>query len=222
MNPTDARTRVGITVDVDSTGYRSKFPYAEMVLEAGCVPILLPCHVESIPEYLACCDAFVSTGGDDPDMEPFGAPNHPKATLIDPRRQAFELALLTHLEDTEHPLLAICLGMQLMALHAGGDLDQHLPDTLETAALHWDGATHPIEGEMGIGDVYSHHRQAIIDPGRLEVVARAPDGVIEAVRDPLRPTRLGVQWHPERTASGTFGRGLFENLADSAARAGRS
>ena len=46
--------------------------------------------------------------------------------------------------------------------------------------------------------VVSWHHQAVQDPGRLRVVAKAPDGVIEAIDDPDRPFYLGVQWHPER------------------------
>jgi putative glutamine amidotransferase len=47
--------------------------------------------------------------------------------------------------------------------------------------------------------VNSSHHQAIAEVGgNLQVLARASDGVIEAVIDP-RPDRfvLGVQWHPE-------------------------
>ena len=208
--------RIGITVDMNDSSYSSRHGYAEMVARAGAVPILLPCHVASIPEYLAICDAFGTTGVDDPNMEAFGVTNHPRATLIEARRQDFECTLLQQLERTDHPLLAICLGMQLMALEAGGTLDQHLPDTLETAGDHWDGGTHLIEGTLGCGEVYSHHRQAITNPGTLEVVARAPDGVIEAVRHPTHHARLGVQWHPERTAFEPLGLGLFERLAEAA------
>lgn len=210
--------RIGITVDMDSSSYKSRHGYADMVARTGATPLLLPCVVEAIPEYLACCDAFITTGGDDPDMEAFGVPNHPKVTLIDARRQAFERTLLQQLERTDHPLLAICLGMQLMALEAGGSLEQHLPDTLETAAIHWDGQTHSVDGSLGRGEVFSHHRQAITDPGTLEVVARAPDGVIEAVKAPEHPSRLGVQWHPERTHFEPLGSALFQHLVDSAQR----
>jgi len=187
-----------------------------MVHQAGGVPLLLPCVTEAIPDYLVLCDGIVTTGGDDPDMTMYGVTNHPATTTIDPRRQSFEVGLLAAMETTEHPLLAVCLGMQLMGLAAGGALEQHLPDTLETAGIHWDGTEHPIEGALGSGNVHSHHRQALIDPGRLEVVARAPDGVIEAIRDRDRPERLGVQWHPERTRTDSLGPDLFRRLVNTA------
>jgi putative glutamine amidotransferase len=207
------RPRIGITVHVDGDEYRSRTAYADAVANVGAIPILLPCSTDSIPEYLSCCDAFVTTGGDDPNMEAFGESTHEKANPLDPLRQEFELELLRHLEETDHPLLAICLGMQLMTLAAGGTLDQYLPETLPTAELHWNGREHPVEGAIGSGTVHSHHRQAMSDAGRLEIVARAPDGVIEAVQDPERAYRIGVQWHPERTAEETLGVLLFEQLA---------
>jgi putative glutamine amidotransferase len=47
----------------------------------------------------------------------------------------------------------------------------------------------------------SLHHQALarVAPG-LEVVARAPDGVVEGVEMRTHPFLVGVQWHPEITA----------------------
>ena len=173
---------------------------------------MLPLVESAIPDFLMACDGFVTTGGDDPIMEPFGEPTHPRALAIDPARQAFELSLLDHLQKAPHPLLAICLGMQLFALHAGGRLDQHLPDSLDSASDHWNGSEHEVQGSIGSGLVHSHHRQAIIQPGRLEVTARAHDEVIEAVHDPNHAHRHGVQWHPERTQAKNLGQALFDQL----------
>jgi len=113
-------------------------------------------------------------------------------------------------------VLGVCLGMQLMALHAGGALDQHLPDSLPTAADHWGRKNHQVAGELGSALVQSHHRQAITNAGSLRVAARAHDGVIEAVRDEDRRFYLGVQWHPERTADDGLGSGLIFNLIEAA------
>jgi len=67
-------------------------------------------------------------------------------------------------------------------------------------------------GLISSGSVHSRHRQAIVDAGRLKVIARAPDGVIEAVQDPARRFYLGVQWHPERTTNTELGSRIFERL----------
>ncbi|MAJ46420.1 MAG: hypothetical protein CBC35_03780 [Planctomycetes bacterium TMED75] len=206
------RPVIGLSVHMESTQYRCRIEYAEAIEQAGGTPLMLPLIEAAIPRYLHLCDGFVTTGGDDPIMESFGSATHPEAQVIERRRQEFEVALLDQLVETPHPLLAICLGMQLFTLHAGGALDQHLPDSLPTADEHWDGREHEVTGLLGTGVVHSHHRQAITDPGRLEVTARAHDGVIEAVRDPLHHHRHGVQWHPERTKGTRLGTALFTGL----------
>ena len=232
---------IGITVDVADPAEPGQPPrpraqcaltYARAVVQAGGVPILLAPLVELIPAYLHQCDGFLFTGGDDPRTEPFGVPTHPKATPLHPIRQEFEIALLDALSKREaapRPVLGVCLGMQLMALHAGGSLNQHMPDDTPTAADHVKNAVHrvmPADAALraafpGVpavplieADVTSHHRQAVRDPGRLRVRARAHDGVIEAVDDPARPFYLGVQWHPERTACEPLGPGLIRQFVE--------
>jgi len=242
--------RIGITVDNDPDApaqgparYRLSRPYVDAVTDAGGLPLLLP-HVAALAhEYVALCDGLILTGGDDPTTEDFGAATHPEAHPIDPERQAFELALLdAAAQPCNKPVLGICLGMQLMALHAGGQLDQYLPETLgERAASHYKHQTHTItlhaddsvliNGQSSdardahhpthTGDklhVVSHHRQAVIDPGALRTVARAPDGTIEAIDTPpdKRPFFLGVQWHPERGDEGAVNRGLIRRLVHAA------
>ena len=191
---------IGISVHVEDQQYRCRSQYVTAVTRAGGTPVMLPPVKSRIPEYLALCDGILTSGGDDPIMEGFGLVTHPAAAPVAPQRQEFELAILDELQGKPHPLLAVCLGMQYFALHAGGTLDQHLPDSLATSGLHWGGREHMVEGILGKGPVHSHHRQAITHPGRLEVGAVSEDGLIEAVRDPDHPFRLGVQWHPERTA----------------------
>lgn len=217
----EAMTRplIGITTDVDGDRYRVATAYAESVIAAGGTPVLLPCEPDLAGAYVQRCDGLVLSGGDDPIMERWGQPTHPQARKVNPRRQAFELSLLAAADEARAcPVLGICLGMQLMGLHRGGVLDQHLPDTLATADMHWPRNTHEIHGELGAGVVHSHHHQALRDPGGLHVVATAADGVIEAVRDNARPFYVGVQWHPERTEGELLGAGLFREFVSAAVR----
>jgi putative glutamine amidotransferase len=212
-----ARPLIGVTCDLDDRGYCARPGCADQIRQAGGVPVLLPCEPPCAAEYVRRCDGLVLSGGDDPIMEHWNVPTHPRARPIHPRRQAFELALLEALEDRpDRPVLGICLGMQLMALHGGGGLDQCLVETIPTARLHWPRADHQIGGPLGAGVVHSHHRQAVADSGGLAVVARAADGVIEAVRDEARPFYVGVQWHPERTRDQRLGPGLFRDLVGAA------
>ncbi len=222
---------IGITVDVAEVGEparaqaRCAMTYSNAVTSAGGVPVLLAPIVELIPHYIARCDGFLFTGGDDPRMEPFGEPTHPKATVLHPMRQAFEVALLEALTEAgSKPVLGVCLGMQLMALHAGGKLNQHMPDDTPTAGDHAKNAVHRVKpvvnaNDVGSrlrglveGNVTSHHRQAVRDAGVLRVVAAAHDGVIEAIADPAREYYIGVQWHPERTTQHELGQGLIDDF----------
>lgn len=224
---------VGITTDLSEAEGVARAVcttfYAAMVARAGGVPVLLPPMVEVVSGHIAVCDAIVLTGGDDPRTEPFGKPTHAAAKPVHAARQAYETALLRALgeESPEKPVLGICLGMQMMALCAGGVLNQHLPDNWATHASHR-SSTHRVVGcggdglaeglRLPDGEVMSNHRQAVEDAGGLVVVARAEDGLIEGVGDPSRRFYLGVQWHPERTADEGLGLGLFERLVAAAAR----
>lgn len=209
---------VGITADViehrGMPACRVMEAYAACVARAGGLPVILPARADLAPVYAECLDALVLTGGDDPIMEDFGVPTHPGATRVARVRQDFELALL-RAWPPEKAALGVCLGMQFMGLAAGGRLDQFLPETLTTAAGHWD-ATHAIVPESGWafggGRVHSMHKQALADAGGLRVMARSEDGVIEAVGDPGKPFYIGVQWHPERTGEAGLGQALFDAL----------
>lgn len=206
---------------------------ARAVSAAGGVPVLMA--VDPTPgiehDYVAACHGFVFTGGLDPDTTAFGEPMHPKARKMDPQRQAFELALLDALADQPNkPVLGICLGMQMLALHAGGKLNQYMPDTHTNPAAHQKGANHPIrvlvddsvirpEDALGHQPIYSSHQQAVFDPGKMRIIAVAPDDTIEAIDGrPIHGDRwyLGVQWHPERGGDGPLNQGLFRQLVSAA------
>ena len=212
--PPESPPRIGITADRADDKYESAVYYTRAVVDAGGTPIILPHRADRIDQYLDLCDGVLLSGGDDPRMEPWGEPTHPKAKPIHEERQAFETALLEALAARPAvPALGVCLGMQLMGLHAGGRLDQHLADSLKTADQHWGRVPHAVTGEIGRGTVISHHRQALIDPGSLRVIGTAPDGVIEAIDDPERAFYLGVQWHPERTVDdASLGSRIIERL----------
>lgn len=216
------RPLIGLTADIEDGRHQLRHAYLDAVIRAGGLPVILPCDVALVEQIVhgGMIHGIIFTGGNDPIMEPFGQPTHARAKPVDPRRQAFELALLQALERhrPELPVLGICLGMQMMGLHAGGSLDQHLPDSLVTAGDHWANA-HAVHGEIGAGVVASHHRQALIDPGNLCVSATSDDGTIEAIQSPPdsnRPFYLGVQWHPERTDDETLGLGVIQRLVDAA------
>lgn len=223
------RPLVAITTDLIDRNARPTAicttAYAKRIERAGGLPVLLPPIPELAKSAPQRFDAFVFTGGDDPVMEPFGVPTHPKADRVHPDRQALEVELLKRLkaEHPDTPVLGVCLGMQLMALVDDATLDQYMPETTPNAQRHWD-ADHPIIPApscdwLAPGVVNSRHKQAISDPGALSVSATSDDGLIEALEDPSRRFYRAVQWHPERTETPALGAKLFEALVH-AARSG--
>jgi putative glutamine amidotransferase len=219
---------IGITPDVGVTAkgtprYKCAAAYAVAVARAGGVPVILPHQIEHVERYAAMCHGFVFTGGDDPATEAFGEATHPAAKVMDAGRQAFELALLAavdHLQP-QAAVLGVCLGMQLMALHRGGRLHQHLPDVLGDAAeVHAGNRRHAVTFDDGrTGEVVSSHHQAVADAGSLRTIARAADGVIEAIDDPARHFYLGVQWHPERGGDPALSTSIFTHMMAASASA---
>ena len=220
-----SRPLIGITTDyIESPRPASQcaMAYANAVREAGGTPVLLPPIPELAAEHASICRGFVFTGGGDVRMERFGEPTHKEAKPVHPLRQEYELALLDALKPRSTPVLGICLGMQFMSLHAGAKFNQHLPDTHTTSDIHR-GNDHKIIVQLSDwtrktlptllnGSSNSNHHQAVATAGSLQVLALSPDGVIEAVADPLRPFYVGVQWHPERTADRNLGIGIFQSL----------
>ncbi|MEM9345483.1 MAG: gamma-glutamyl-gamma-aminobutyrate hydrolase family protein [Planctomycetota bacterium] len=235
------RPAIGITVDnkdnaAESGTYESAIRYSLAVEKAGGLPVLLPHCADLAGAYLERIDGVILTGGADPVMEPFGCETDRRARRIDPGRQAFELALLESI-DQQHdeadrekqlPVLGVCLGMQLMALHHGAAMDQYMPESMgeQAASTHIDNAEHTLVFEhtdsvLRPSDqpIVSSHRQRITDVGALRVVARANDGTIEAIDNPKKPFYLGVQWHPERKDSSPedpLNLGLISRLVETA------
>lgn len=233
------RPLIGVTTDVDDAKFTSGRKYADAVVRAGGLPILLvppadPALSDEIARaHAALVDGVVFTGGPDVRMEQFGEATHPAAKVMHAARQAYDLALYRAMDDMANlrkPVLGICLGMQEMALHRGGKLTQHMPDVMgdEKAKGHAADALHEVRsvgasaamgGALGApagahagARVASWHHQAVNDPGALKVIATSDDGVIEAVEDPSRPFYLGVQWHPERSPNAPGADDLADGL----------
>lgn len=222
------RPIIGITVDnkdntADSGTYECAAAYCKSVELAGGLPVLLPHLIDRVDDYVDLCKGFILTGGVDPDTAPFGERMHDSARPMDPQRQAFELALIRRVRALpDRQLLGVCLGMQLMTLEAGGQLNQFLPDSHDSHEMHQGNRKHVIEliaddsnlDDGGNGEVVSSHRQAMATSGSLRVIAQASDGVIEAVDDPSRRFYVGVQWHPERGGAGAFNQGVINRLVE--------
>jgi gamma-glutamyl-gamma-aminobutyrate hydrolase PuuD len=184
--------------------------YVNAVERAGGRPLLIPPSEDGIEETLAALHGIVFSGGADVDSTLYGAKPHSEADTPQTRRDVGELALLRAALDRDLPTLAVCRGVQLLNVARGGDLVQHLPETVghgEHRQVLGTFAEHPVEVQEGsrlesaVGSgsrVTSHHHQAVGRVGKgLVETAWAGDGTVEAVEDPSQRFLLGVQWHPE-------------------------
>ena len=215
------RPLIGITADLAGDYARNRRTYIDMVAAAGGIPVLLPTIAALREEMLDRVDGVVITGGDDIDVSKFGIPLHPKAECMAAERQEAEFALLKALDARpDKAVLGICLGMQMMGVHRGNPLIQHLGDVLPDADRHRNDAIHPVEAERGSllksGAVRSWHHQAISEAKGFDIIARSDDGVIEGIVDPKRRFYIGVQWHPERTEATETGLGVVQTLVEHA------
>jgi putative glutamine amidotransferase len=199
--------------------------YVDAVERAGGRPVLIPPSEHGVAETLDALDGLVFSGGADVDPSLYGAEAHPTTDTPQARRDAGELALLTAALERDMPTLAICRGFQLLNVARGGDLVQHLPDTVgndEHKQVPGTFVEHSVEVKEGTrlagmvdgrSKVASHHHQGLgrLGDGLVET-AWADDGTLEGVEDPSLRFAVGVQWHPEARED----RALFESLVEEA------
>jgi putative glutamine amidotransferase len=102
--------------------------YAQAVLAEGGLPMLVSQRRPgAADDYVARADALLLSGGADVDPARFGQPPHPDLGVVDPERDAFEIALYRAARAAGKPVLGVCRGIQLINVAEGGSLHQHLP-----------------------------------------------------------------------------------------------
>lgn len=214
--------------------YQTRDYFTAVEKQSG-LPLLLPLvrTEDEAAQVLARLDGLLLTGGGDPDPHLFGEEPHPALGEVEPERDQAEILLARRALAMEMPILAICRGMQILAVATGGSLWQDIPSQIQGAIQHrqraprWH-ASHQVQLATGsrlsalVGHgpvrVNSFHHQAVRSvPAGFRVTATAPDGVIEAFESTGPTFVLAVQWHPENFAprSGEFD-ALFRALVEAA------
>lgn len=216
----------------------NKFPlpgeYVDAVRRAGGIPLLVPPGEPHIEQVLQTLDGIILAGGGDIDPSLYGGSLHETIYMLDGERDQGEMALARHALESRMPVFGICRGTQILNVTLGGTLHAHLPDVVGEQVNHRlpprEPTEHAIHIEPGsqLAEIIdaaaiiaaSWHHQAIRDlAAGLQVVARAPDGTIEAVEMPGHPWLMAVQWHPELTAArDPLQQRLFDTFVEQANR----
>jgi len=191
--------------------------YIHALTQAGAMPLLIPL-IEDEGRLRAAyerLDGLLLAGGGDVDPTRYGEPLHPATRNVDPRRDEVEMILLRWALADRVPILAICRGIQMLNVAAGGtlyqDVAQQLPDALKhdyyphyprtlrphRVTIAPDSLLATILGDLNPAVNSLHHQGVKVPAPDFAVVARAPDGLIEGIEHPTHPFALGVQWHPE-------------------------
>jgi len=201
--------------------------YIRQVHEAGGLAVVVPplpadADEADAREVLGRLDGLILAGGVDVEPSRYGRLPHPTIQSPRPDRDTSELLLARVTAADDVAVLGVCRGMQIMAVAAGGTLEQHLPDRLgHTGHSPGQGryGEHPVELAPGsrvhsiLGDqvtVPTYHHQGVESAPGYESVGWSTDGVLEAFEDPGARFRIAVQWHPE---AGSDPR-LFQALVD--------
>ncbi|MFZ5877172.1 MAG: gamma-glutamyl-gamma-aminobutyrate hydrolase family protein [Nitrospirota bacterium] len=211
---------------------RDVAPYLRWVARGGGRPVAVHLR-ERVP---ASAAGVLLLGGEDVAPARYGETDRHCERINEPR-DAWELDLLPRVLERDMPVLAVCRGIQVLAVALGGSLVQDLPAELRRRGIrsrvlhrgpkHTDSAhrvaivsrtllARLIPSATTL--VNSHHHQAVrAAPRGMRVSARARDGTIEALEHATHRFVLGVQWHPERwnhPSSAAIMRGFLKACAD--------
>jgi putative glutamine amidotransferase len=191
--------------------------YVRSLENLGALPVMIPLNMTEATLYgtFQRLDGLFLPGGEDIDPSNYGEERHPLLGATDRERDRTELLLTRWALQAGMPVLGVCRGVQMINVACGGtltqdlhsehpDLDKHdyFPPSFERFRISHGIAIEPdsrLAHAMGqVHEVNSMHHQGIDQVGYgLRVVARAEDGLPEALEAPHLPFAVGVQWHPE-------------------------
>ena len=181
--------------------------YAKLIASVGAIPIILSPSTP-LSYIMSSCDGILLSGGDDINPRLYGQEKHSKLRLTEStKRFRWEKKLIKACDVFQKPILGICYGMQVLNVYYGGTLHQDIDSSMPDNVGHW-RTEHTISfhtdflgmKSLDIHKINSRHHQAIDQlADGFQVVADAPDGIIEAIEG---NGHFGLQWHPESDATG--------------------
>ena len=220
---------IGITGNYTEQACKIAEGYYKSVVAAGGVPVIIPpvSDPDVILNTLCRLDGLILSGGGDHNPLWVGEQPSPKLGDVCGERDLPELLITQLAYNRQLPILGICRGIQTLAVALGGHVAQDIGDIQEvkhsqsadrttpthTVTIEQDSTLYRLYQESSLPSsleetggrlfVNSFHHQAVSDAGpKFCVVARATDGIIEAIESAEHKSILGVQWHPECLADG--------------------
>ncbi|HIW92031.1 MAG TPA: gamma-glutamyl-gamma-aminobutyrate hydrolase family protein [Candidatus Corynebacterium avicola] len=162
----------------------------------GWTPVFIAGDATDTTDPADPADLIVIVGGEDVDPSFYDGPtSYPGAGHRVPSADAAHIEVVRTAVANRTPLLGICRGLQIINVALGGTLVQDMDGHRHHGDDPFVGTR--VDGPWGDDPVLCTHHQAIDRlAGGLQVVARAEDGVVEAVVHHDAPV-TGVQWHPE-------------------------
>jgi putative glutamine amidotransferase len=177
--------------------------YSHEIIRAGGIPIQLPMELDPA-DAIAVIDALLISGGADVEPTRYGAPVAAE-TSFETQRDAFEFALLAAANEAAIPVLGICRGCQVVNVHAGGTLNQHVPsharwnddptELIDTVTTVPGTLGHQLYGDTRQVNSLHHQTVAAVGAG-LVISGTTADGTVELLEGIDTPV-LALQWHPE-------------------------
>jgi putative glutamine amidotransferase len=213
MKPVIAITPEAITLRsrMDGRGSFCGVSYSEAIELGGGVPLVVPLTRDKalLDHFIETCDGWLLTGGGDVTTKFYAtrmsAALRKKVSGTDEVRDEMEIYVLRRLRERDQPVFGICRGIQVLNVAFGGTLVPHLtghrspqPDAF-AHKIEWTKEARLHRMMEGFDRVNTSHHQAVDRVAKgFEVVARAPDGTIEAMEKTEARFCCGVQFHPER------------------------
>lgn len=180
-----------------------------------------PYDEDEVFDMLDKADGIILTGGGDVDPRLYGQQPHKRVYGVSEMRDYVEWMALDYAADNNVPVMGICRGSQLINVHMGGTLTQHVPSVVGHGKHGC--SVHKVESAPATlvrrafrsvtASVKSLHHQAVEVVGDgLRASAWAEDGTIEAIES-FDGRVLGVQFHPEMRSSDVQMQRLFDHFA---------
>lgn len=155
---------------------------------------------ENLEREISLCDGIILAGGSDSDD--------------------YEVWIAAYCHKNDIPIIGICAGQNNIVRGVGGKTKKvsnpelhSNPDKDYVHSVFLLDKTGLLEGLPDSFMVNSRHKNTIMDPAGLEVVAKDEDGNMEIVQDKEKRCYAGIRFHPESLIENDiWHRKIFENF----------